>query len=81
MNNYFKPTLKNLSRGARIAFCRQFRIKTQDEVSDKLGLNGESKRRSMARYESGDRKPKENRLLEIANILKVNPKIIKEYNF
>ena len=78
---YLKPQLKNLSQGERIAFVRQFRRMTQDEVSDKLGLDGENKRRSMVRYESGDRKPKENRLLEIANILKVNPKIIKEYNF
>jgi len=78
---YLKPQLKNLSQGERIAFVRQFRKMTQDEVSDKLGLDGENKRRSMVRYESGDRKPKENRLLEIANILKVNPKIIKEYNF
>ena len=72
---YLKPQLQNLSQGERIAFVRQFRRMTQDEVSDKLGLDGENKRRSMARYESGDRKPKENRLLEIANILKVNPKI------
>ena len=78
---YLKPQLQNLSQGERIAFVRQFRRMTQDEVSDKLGLDGENKRRSMARYESGDRKPKENRLLEISNILKVNPKIIKEYNF
>ena len=78
---YLKPQLENLSQGERISFVRQFRRMTQDEVSDKLGLDGENKRISMARYESGDRKPKENRLLEIATILKVNPKIIKEYNF
>ena len=54
---------------------------TQDKVSDKFGSYGEKKRRSMVRYENGDRKSKENRLLEIANILNVNPKIIKEYNF
>lgn len=56
--------LENLSQGARIAFARQFRGLTQDEVSDKLGLTGESKRRTMARYERGDRNPKEDRLLE-----------------
>ncbi len=37
--------LENLSQGARIAFARQFRGLTQDEVSDKLGLTGESKRK------------------------------------
>ena len=73
--------LENLSQGARIAFARQFRGLTQDEVSDKLGLTGESKRRTMARYERGDRNPKEDRLGEFANILKVNPKSIGKYDF
>lgn len=40
-------------------------------MSDKLGLTGESKRRTIARYERSDRNPKEDRLLEIANILNV----------
>lgn len=33
----------------------------------------------MARYEGDDRNPKEDRLLEIANILNIN--CIKKYNF
>lgn len=33
---YSKPELKDLSQGSRIAFIRQFRYMTQDEVSDKL---------------------------------------------
>lgn len=78
---YLKPELKNLSQGERIAFARQMRSMTQDEVADKLGLTGECKRRIMARYERGDRIPKENRLLEIANIINVNIKCLKEYNF
>ena len=35
----------------------------------------------MARYERGDRCPKKERLLELAKILNVNPKIIKKYDF
>lgn len=73
--------LENLSQGARIAFVRQFRRFTQEEVSNKLGLIGESKRRTMARYERSDRNPKEDRLLEIANILNVNVNCIREYTF
>lgn len=74
--------LTNLSQGARIAFVRQFRGFTQEcEVSDKLGLTEESKRRTMAKYERGDRNPKEDRFLEIANILNINVNCIKEYNF
>lgn len=78
---YLKPELKDLSQGSRIAFVREFRYMTQDNVSDKLGLTGECKRRSMARYERGDRVPKEERLQEIANILNVNVKCLKEYDF
>ena len=78
---YLKPELKDLSQGSRIAFAREFRYMTQDNVSDKLGLTGECKRRSMARYERGDRVPKEERLQEIANILNVNVKCLKEYDF
>mgnify|MGYP003309465698 CR=1 FL=1 len=33
---YLKPELKNLSQGERIAFVRQLRLMTQDEVFDKL---------------------------------------------
>ena len=78
---YLKPELNNLSQGSRIAFVREFRYMTQDNVSDKLGLTGECKRRSMARYERGDRVPKKERLQEIANILNINVKCLKEYDF
>lgn len=78
---YTKPRLKDLLQGSRIAFARQFRLMTQDEVSDKLGLNGECKRRTMTRYEKGNRNPKKDRLIEIAKILNVNINSIKEYEF
>lgn len=78
---YLKPELKKLSQGERIAFVRQFRKLTQDNVSEKLGLTGEAKRRTMTRYERGDRTPKNDRLLEIAKILNVNVNCIREYDF
>ena len=78
---YLKPELENLSQGARIAFAREFRGMTQDDVSDKLGLTGECKRRSMTRYERGDRVPKKKRLQEIADILNVNVKCLQELDF
>ncbi len=65
---YTKPKLKNMSQGARIAFVRQFRLMTQDNVSDKLGITGECKRRTMTRHEKGNRNPKEERVREIAKI-------------
>ena len=78
---YTKLKLKNMSQGSRIVFARQFRLMTQDNVSDKLGLTGECKRRTMTRYEKGNRNPKKDRLLEIANILNVNVNCIREYEF
>lgn len=78
---YTKPKLKNMSQGSRIAFARQFRLMTQDNVSDKLGLTGECKRRTMTRYEKANRSPKEDRTKEIANILDVNYNAIKKYEY
>ncbi len=78
---YTKPLLKDLSQGSRIAFVRQFRLMTQDEVSDKLGLTGECKRRTMTRYEKGTRNPKNDRTMEIARILNVNVASIKKYDY
>ena len=78
---YLKPQLKDLTKGSRITFIRSFRKLTQDDVSDKLGLTGKNKRRTIARYEMGNRMPKEDRLLEIADILNINIDAIREYNF
>ena len=78
---YTKPELKDLSQGSRIAFVRQFRLMTQDEVSDKLGSTGECKRRTMTRYEKGERNPKDDRTYELSKILKVNYNAIKKYDF
>ena len=78
---YTKPELVDLSQGSRIAFARQFRFMTQDDVSDKLGLTGECKRRTMTRYEKGNRNPKNDRTLEIAKILDININAIKKYDY
>ena len=78
---YLKPKLNDLSQGSRIAFARQIRKLTQDEVSNKLGLTDENRRRTMARYENGNRVPTKDRLLEIANILDINLYSIKCYDF
>ena len=78
---YTKPVLRDLSQGSRIAFARQFRRVSQDYVSDNLGITGECKRRTMTRYERGNRNPKDKRLMEIANILNINVNSIREYDF
>ena len=78
---YTKPRLNDLSQGSRIAFARQFRTMSQDEVSDILGLTGECKRRTMTRYEKGNRNPKDDRTSEIAKILDININAIKKYDY
>lgn len=78
---YSKPKLRDLSQGSRIAFVRQIRHMSQDEVSDKLGLTGECKRRTMTRYEKGNRNPKEYRLSEFIDIFNVNVNSLKHYDF
>ena len=78
---YTKPELVDLSQGSRIAFARQFRFMTQDDVSDKLGLTGECNGRTMTRYEKGNRNPKDDRTSEIAKILDININAIKKYDY
>ncbi len=75
-----RPKLKDLSQGSRIAFVRHLRRVSQDYVSNKLGLTGECKRRTMTRYEKGNRNPKEERTREIAKILDVDYNSIKKYD-
>ena len=78
---YLRPTLDDLSQGSRIKFIRVFRHLTQDNVSDDLGITGENKRRTLTRYEKGDRNPSKSRLQELSNILLVNDNLIKQYEF
>ena len=78
---YTKPELVDLSQGSRIAFARQFRVMPQDDVSDKLGLTGECKRRTITRYEKGNRNPKDDRTSKIAKILDININAIKKYDY
>ena len=78
---YFRPKLDDLSQGSRIKFIRIFRYLTQDNVSDDLGITGENKRRTLTRYEKGDRNPSKSRLQELSKILLVNDNLIKQYEF
>lgn len=54
---------------------------SQDNVSDELGLVGECKRRTMTRYERGDRNPKFERVIKIASILNVSVDAVKIYEY
>lgn len=78
---YSRPILRDLSQGARIAFVRQFRGKTQDEIAGMLGATGECRRRTMTRYEKGERNPNATRTKLIADLLGVSYYAIKQYDY
>ena len=78
---YLRPELYDLSQGSRIKFIRVFRHLTQDNVSDDLRITGENKRRTLTRYEKGDRNPSKSRLQELSKILLVNDNLFKQYEF
>ena len=78
---YLRPKLYDLSQVTRIKFIRVFRHLTQDNISDDLGITGENKRRTLTRYEKGDRNPSKSRLQELSKILLVNVNLIKQYEF
>ena len=78
---YFRPELDDLSQGLKIKFIRGFRHLTQDNISEDLGITGENKRRTLTRYEKGERNPSQARLNELSNILLVNDNLIKQYEF
>ena len=78
---YLKHALDELSPGQRIFFARQIRLLTQDDLSDKLGITGDNKRRTITKYEKVEINPKEGRTRIIADILKVNYNAIKFYDY
>src|SRR5574344_60120 len=78
---YSRPILHDLSQGSRITFARHFRLMSQDEVAGLLGAGGKCRRRTMTRYEKGDRNPEVSRTKKIANILNVSYYAIKRYDY
>ena len=78
---YSRPILRDLSQGSRIAFARQFRLKTQDNLAEYLQIGGKCRRRTVTRYETGERNPEVNRTHKIAEYLNVSYYAIKRYDF
>lgn len=59
---YTRPILKSLMQGSRIAFIRQMRHMTQEELGQAIGLKGDNTRRLICRHEKHNRSPKEPKL-------------------
>lgn len=78
---YLKQYLKNLSQGARFEYVREFRHMSKDEVTDYFGFGGESKTKSISRYENNSRVPHNGKLEEFAKLYNVNINAIKEFDY
>ena len=63
---------KKLKLGARIRKIRMFRNITQKELGRRLGYGESSADVRIAQYESGQRTPKQETLIRIAEILEVD---------
>lgn len=78
---YRKPTLKNLSQGARLEYVRRIRHMDMDDVADYFGFGGNDPHKTFNSYENNYRHPSEGRLKEIAELYEVSINAIKEYDF
>ena len=79
---YFKkPTLNNLSQGARLEYVRKVRHMDMDDVADYFGFGGNDPHKTFNSYENNYRHPSKERLKDIAELYEVSINAIKEYDF
>lgn len=78
---YAKPTLKNLSQGARLKYIRKYRHMSADDVAEYFGFGGKDPHKTFNSYENNYREPSEGRLKEIAELYEVSVNAIKKYDF
>lgn len=63
MSNYFfRPVLRDLTKGARLEFIREFRYLDEKNVAEELGLGGKDIARTIRDYERNATKPLPGRL-------------------
>ena len=65
---YRKPTLKNLSQGARLEYVRRLRHMNEDDVVEYFGFGGRYPRKTFKSYEANYREPSKERLKDIAKL-------------
>ena len=78
---YIKPTLKNLSQGARLEYIRRLRHMSEDDVAEYFGLGGKDPHKTFNSYETNYRSPSKGRLKEIAELYEVSVNAIKRYDY
>lgn len=78
---YRKPTLKNLSQGARLEYVRKLRHMNEDDVAEYFEFGGMYPRKTFKSYETNYRETSKERLKDIAELYEVSINAIKKYDF
>ena len=77
---FFRPGLRDLTKGARLAFARKFRYLDEKNVAEYFGLGGNDPARTIRDYERNATKPLQGRLEELANLYEVSIDAIRDYD-
>ena len=81
MSNYFfRPELRDLTKGARLEFVRKFRYLDEKNVAEYFGLGGKDPARTIRNYEHNDVEPSDARLEELADLYEVSIDAIRDYD-
>lgn len=81
MSNYFfRPELRDLTKGARLEFIRKFRYLDEKNVAEYFGLGGNDPARTIRNYENNSVKPSDSRLKELAELYEVSIDAIRDYD-
>ena len=81
MSNYFfKPELRDLTKGARLEYIRKFRYLDEKNVAEYFGLGGKDPARTIRNYEHNDVEPLQGRLEELAELYEVSIDAIRDYD-
>ena len=81
MSNYFfRPKLRDLTKGARLVFARKFRYLDEKNVAEEFGLGGNDPARTIRNYENNSVKPSDSRLEELADLYEVSIDAIRDYD-
>lgn len=81
MSNYFfRPELRDLTKGARLEFARKFRYLDEKNVAEYFGLGGKDPARTIRNYEHNDVEPCDARLEELADLYEVSIDAIRDYD-
>ncbi len=81
MSNYFfRPVLRDLTKGARLEYIRKFRYLDEKNVAEYFRLGGKDPARTIRNYEHNDVQPSDARLEELADLYEVSINAIRDYD-